>query len=319
MSEVEGRSSGEFPGYGFTFAVPGKYYRTDQKNVGDSESRIHAWAPLSGFPWRGERFDVANDLFVVPANAYKGYEEVDGIRQFLSPEEVEECRSIGHWLEAHQRLRDEVSVRVRMNSFLLALWIARPTRTRLTVRFQEIDEGERVASRILERFQWIEGYVVEEVSTGDLERVRSNVQPIIDLYTASHRLRNALVLTFRGCVATDWQSSFICLTAAAEALLTHSAGPGVVGRLADAFARLTSDSEEERRAQRDHFRQLYAVRSDIMHGRGHDRRTAEANLNDLAGLRDAVRALWRRVLESSEIRKALDSDDKTRLKLLSGL
>lgn len=319
MSEVESRSSGEFPGYGFTFAIPGKYYRRDQESAGTSVPRIHAWAPLFGFPWRGERFDVANDLFVVPANVYKGYEEVDVVRQFLSPDEVEECRSVGHWLEAHQGLRDEISVRVRMNSFLLALWIVRPTRTQLTLRFQEIDEGERTASRILDRFQWVEGYVVDELSTGDLERVRSNVQPILDLYTASRRLRNALVLTLRGCIATDWQSSFICLTAAAEALLTHSAGPGLVGRLADAFARLTSDSEEERRAQRDHFRRLYAVRSDIMHGRGHDRRTAEANLNDLAALRDAVRALWSRVLESNEIRNALDADDKTRLKLLNGL
>ena len=241
------------------------------------------------------------------------------VRKFLCLEEVEECRSIGHWLEAHQGLRDEVSVRVRMNSFLLALWIARPTRTQLTLRFQEIDDGERGASRILDRFQWIEGYVADELSTEDLERVRTNLQPIMDLYRVSRGLRNALVMTFRGCVATDWQSSFICLAAAAEALLTHSAGPGLVGRLADAFARLTSHSERERKAQRDHFKRLYGVRSKIMHGRGHDRRTAEANLNDLAAMRDAVRALWSRVLESDEMRAALDADDRTRLKLFNWL
>jgi hypothetical protein len=237
----------------------------------------------------------------------------------LSLEEIDECRAAGHYLKVQQALRDEISISVRMNSFLLALWITRPTRTHLTHRFVEVEEGERTVVRLLDRFQWIEGYIDDEISTADLEHVRVSLPPIVQLYSTSRRLRNAMVLTFRGCVATDWQSAFICLTAAAEALLTHSQGSGLVHRLADAFARLLARTDRERKIQRDHFKRLYATRSKIMHGRAHDRRTAEENLRELADLRDVLRALWGRILESEEIRTALDADDKSRVNLLNAL
>jgi hypothetical protein len=318
MSTAEERAPRKFSGYGFTFAIPGKFYG-GREEVGDhSGPRVHAWAPLFNFTWQGEGFEVAKDVLVVPGASYKGY-ELDVARQFLSLEEIDECRGAGHYLQVRQALRDEISISVRMNSFLLALWITRPTRTHVTHRFVEVEEGESTVVRLLDRFQWIEGYIDDEISTTDLERVRAILQPIVDLYSTSRRLRNALVLTFRGCVATDWQSSFICLTAAAEALLTHSQGPGLVHRLADAFARLMARTDSERKIQRDHFKLLYATRSKIMHGRAHDRRTAEDNLRELAALRDALRALWGRILDSQDIRTALDADDKSRVNLLNAL
>jgi hypothetical protein len=163
------------------------------------------------------------------------------------------------------------------------------------VRFEEIENGERTVSRRLERVQWIEGYVSD---------VRALLPPMLETYAGFRRLRNALVLTVRACVVNDWQSSYVVLTAAAEALLTSSHGPGLVGRLADAFARLTASSESERKAQRDHFKYLYSVRSKIMHGRSHDRRSAESNLKDLAAMGDAVRDLWSRILVPGELRAA---------------
>ncbi len=65
-------------------------------------------------------FEIAKDMLVVPAGSYKGY-ELDAARQFLSLEEIDECRAAEHYLEARQVLRDEISISVRMNSFLARL------------------------------------------------------------------------------------------------------------------------------------------------------------------------------------------------------
>jgi len=315
MSESDDRAKGSFSGYGFAFGIPGKYYSGETRHP--SGPRIRAWAPVFNFPWDGGPCTISENLSLVAAGAYTEYESED-FKRFLSVEEIDECRSVEYWLDVRQSLRESISVRMRLNSFLLALWLARPTRTYLALRFDETD-GERVVARILDRFQWIEGFVADSLSVEDIARVRAMLPSLLDIYTTSRRLRNALVLTFRARVTNDWQSSFICTAAAAEALLTCSQGPGVVHRLADAFARLTASSDRERKDRRDLFKQLYAVRSEIMHGRSHDRRNGEANLKSLGAIHDVVRHLWNVILDSNEIRAALDADDESRLNLLNTL
>lgn len=318
MSEAEDRTVGSRAGHGFAFAIPGKYPRPPRDKTASRGPRARAWSPLFGFPWPGTACQITDSVSLIAGESYKGF-EAEPFKKFLSAEEIDECRSIGHWLEVNQDLFDEVSVRVRMNCFLLALWLVQPTRTYLVMRFEEIENGEHLASRIFERFQWIEGYVAEELSSPDIERVRMILPSLLNVYVSSRRLRNALILTFRARVSTDWQSSFICLAAAAEALLTYSQGPGLVGRLADAFARLTGASDAERRVQGQYFKHLYSVRSKIMHGRAHDSRNGEANLSDLSAMGDALRLLWSRILESQEVLNALDADDQSRLDFLNGL
>ncbi|MGH7310459.1 MAG: hypothetical protein ACREK6_17375, partial [Candidatus Rokuibacteriota bacterium] len=66
------------------------------------------------------------------------------------------------------------------------------------------------------------------------------------VYTSGSRPRNAIVLTFRGCVSVDWQSSFMCFIAAAEAMLTYSDKPGITARLANAYGRLVAKSASDR-------------------------------------------------------------------------
>ena len=311
MNEAEDRGVGSFAGYGFALAVPGKYYEPPHDPPAGPTPRVRAWSPLFNFPWQGPACQIAAGVSIVTGASYTGYEG-EAAKRFLSVEELEECRSIGHWLEVDQTLPDEITIRARNNCFLLALWLTKPTRTHLSLRFEEIEGGEYLVARILERFQWIEGQVSEELLSSDLARVRRILPTLLSIYAASRRLRNALVLTFRGCTSTDWQSSYICLTAAVEALLTCSNGRGLMRRLADSFALVTSSSENERKAQREHFKRLYSVRSEIMHGRSHDRRNAEFNLRDLAAMRDALRSLWDRILESDGLRVALEADDRSR-------
>jgi hypothetical protein len=49
-----------------------------------------------------------------------------------------------------------------------------------------------------------------------------------------------------------------------------------------------------------------------VHGRAHERQEGQINLKDLAEFSDLLRILWRRVLESSGVRAALEGDDEQR-------
>jgi hypothetical protein len=70
----------------------------------------------------------------------------------------------------------------------------------------------------------------------------------------------------------EWQSAFVCFSAAVEALLTYSTGAGVTERPAKAYATVVARGDTENQEAIEKVRRLYAIRSDIMHGRAYDRK-----------------------------------------------
>ncbi len=270
---------------------------------------IHVWAPLIGFRWTGSERQIADDTWIRPGSARRDYQKFAEFKYALAEEEWDRCREAEHWLALTHTRSDELSTKAKINSFLLALWIVRPTQTHVPFRFETAESGFRLVARVLDRFQWVEGQVADELKDQDLDEVTRILAPLRIVYAARRRLKNALALTFRGCVASDWQSTFICFSAAAEAILTYSKGPRLTDRLAESYAKLVSSSRSGRESAKDRFKRLYAIRSDIVHGRAFDRDNPSRNLSDLAEFSDVLRRLWRMVLESQEIRIALEGDD----------
>lgn len=285
------------PEYDFSKGVRGKYA---------------VWAPLIDFPWTGVEWQVADDTWIRPRSAYRDYEEFTEFKYALSEEERDRCRAADHRLALVHVGHDELLKQTKINSFLLALWIVRPTRTYVPFRFEVEESGIRSVARLLDRFQSVKGQVEDEVKDQHLRKVTNILPSLRDVYAARRRLRNALALTFRGCVASEWQSAFICFSAAAEAILTYSPRPGLTDRLAKSYAKLVSTSRSGAESPEEQFERLYSVRSDVVHGRAYDRSHASRNLSDLAEFSDVLRQLWRVVLESQRIRTALEGDDRQR-------
>jgi hypothetical protein len=208
---------------------------------------------------------------------------------------------------------EEPSPRARMNTFLLGLWLIRPTQSHVDLRLDVVESQLRTVHRLLDRFQWISGQASDEILDGDLREVAALLGPMAKIYVARQRLRNALVLTFRGCVSSDWQSAFVCFAAAAESILTYSSRPGLTKRLAEAYAALVDrKSHLIPNAVTAEFARLYSIRSDIVHGRAFSRVDDQQNLGDLRSFSDLLRGLWRVVLESDTIRHALEENDQRR-------
>lgn len=315
-SKAQGNSD-MLPEYEFGTTVRGKYAERykERGNVivldVDTPEKIQVWAPLVGFRWGGLERQIDEDTWIRAGDAYHAYEE---FTYGLAEEERERCRATDHWLFVARAHQDALSAREKINAFLLALWIVRPTRTHVPFRFEEAESGTKTIARVLDRVQWIKSQARDEIQDHHLEQVTTILLPLKGVYADQRRLRNALALTFRACVSSDWQSAFICFAAAAEAMLTYSREPGLTDRLARCYARLTAASESRIKFAQEQFKRFYAVRSTIVHGRAYGRRHSGRNLSDLATFSNLLRRLWLVVLKSTEIRTALEGDDRKREK-----
>lgn len=272
---------------------------------------VHVWAPLSDFRWRGSERKLYGSLWIRPSRSYSGYDRPE-FRDRITAEDLSECRSVSHWLSFIRPAQGPVSSQVTINQFLIALWVAKPTATQVRLRFEAADSDVYLVARHLDRVQWIEGQVEEEVNDADLDEVERMLPAIHAAYLEGRRLKTALGLTFRGCVSVEWQSAFICLAAAAETLLTFSRGSGLVERLGDAYAKLTASCKSETAEAVKRFKRLYSVRSDIVHGKSYDRQGQRRNLKDLAEFSNLLRHLWSVILRSDEALRTLDGDDSAR-------
>jgi len=297
-----GRSKGN------TTALPGYDF---SKGVRATET-IYVRAPLIGFHWVGLERQIAQDTWIRQKSTYRDCEEFPEFKYALSEEERDRCREAEQWLSFTHTQRDELSARAKINSFLLALWIVRPTQTHVPFRFETAESGFRLVARVLDRFQWVEEQAADEIRDRDLDEVTQVLAPLRAVYVARRRLKNALALTFRGCVSSEWQSAFVCFSAAAEAILTYSPRPGVTDRLAKSYAKLVSTSRSGAESAGRQFKRLYSIRSNIVHGRAYNGSHPSRNLSDLAEFSNILRRLWKVVLESEENRVALEGDDKQR-------
>lgn len=278
---------------------------------------VRVWSPLVDFTWDGGECPLSDGMRIVPAPSDLIWDD-PGSRYVLSEEERETARASHHWLELDQPAHDTTSGSAKINAFLIALWVVRPSLTHVSVRFEKGPDGLRVV-RVLERFQWIKDQLHPDIRDEDLASVRATLPALLQVYEERGRLRNALSLTFRGCISKDWQSSFVCFSAALEGLLGCGDPVDIPKNLSIAYEKLIGRYGSTTNVDREEFTRLYRVRSEIVHGRAYLRESSTANLEDLTGCSNVLRAVWRVVLHYDEVRRQLEQDDSGRRSLFAAL
>jgi hypothetical protein len=273
--------------------------------------------PLSDFNWDGNDLSIST-LFTVRRLAVPP--DLSWCESFLSQCDKNELSSVSHWLSFEQSQSDYLNPKEKLNLFLLTLWLVVPTKTQAKFRFElPTQAGQRISSRLLDRFQWIGPQVKGRVEPKHLQEMTRYVDAMIAIYTARKRLRNSLVLTLRGCKTIDWQVAVVCFSAAAEGLLTYERGPGLTRRLAKSYACLVETTKQRRDRAFKTFSDSYDVRSDIMHGRATHRRSPKKNLKDAARLSDMLRRLWKAILSQPTVLNALEKNDVDRKRWFGNL
>jgi hypothetical protein len=233
---------------------------------GDRQVPYDVYAPLERFVWGGTEFQLGPDVRI------RGIGQLPDLSNFqdqLSNDEWERAVQTSHWLQIDWDGVADQEPNGTTNLALLSLWLAKPTRARVTLRFQIARPlGQQTTrSRVLDRFAWIEEPTNPEFTNNDLTLAANFYATLAAVYRARGRLNDALLLTVSGCWSHFWQSALICHAAAAEAILTYSTAPRITKRLATSFACLTETTVAGQNAAYREFVDLYSIRSDIMHGR----------------------------------------------------
>jgi hypothetical protein len=269
------------------------------------------YAPLSEFWWTGQDFTIApgieiKRLYQIP--------DLRGLENVLAADERGILRSAGHWLTFDWSTDEKPAPNEIVNLVLIALWLSQPTKAHVELCF-EISNDPAMAPdgwhRYLDHFSWVPGAAVDKIENANLTEAALYYPKLRDLHLASGRLQNGLSLTSAGCMTHSWQPALICHSAAAEAILTYDTGQGITRRLALSYACLVENSAAERNRAFLEFRDLYSVRSDIMHGRSYNV-VAGDRLPILARFEAILRKLWRVVLASPVLIQVIEGSDAQR-------
>ncbi|MBA4099393.1 MAG: hypothetical protein C0484_21810 [Rhodospirillum sp.] len=269
-------------------------------------------APLLDFQWSEGEFAFAPGIWI------RRFENLPSLSQFsdeLSRDEWSTARETPHWLVYEWDGISRPKPKPIAEIFLLSLWLAKRTRTRIAVRF-EIDQQRPTKhfgrQRMLDRFASIEGTITDDdFSRSELEVASRYYPALVSIYLTQGRLSSALSLTVSGCWSHFWQSAFICHAAAVECILTYSEAGGLTRRLGTSYACLKETEVSARNAAYEDFAELYSIRSDIMHGRSHNV-AASHRLPSLARFQNMLRGLWKMVLALPELIAILDGPDVQR-------
>jgi hypothetical protein len=245
------------------------------------------WAPLIGFEWSGTERTIGDSTAIRQGSRFTGYTASE-IARFISADEKDECRETRHWLFFKRTAQSPVSAASHMNAFLLSLWMVRPTPTYVAIRFERTPDGEYHAVRVLDRFQWIRSQVSPGVFDEDLAQTSVLFPRVLDAYVQPSRLRNALVLAFRGCVSKDWQPAALCFGAALATLSRDSISKPIRDRLGPR-----------------NVAAAYRTAESVLEGSCRVNGDPDANLDRLAKLSDVVRTALRSTLTSDDRKRSL--------------
>jgi hypothetical protein len=273
--------------------------------------RFDVYAPLQDFYWPGGDFSFSPNL------ALKRIDDVpdlSGLESSVSKPEWQRATNSDHWLKFQWVDGAEPSPSEVINLVLLSLWLVKPIRSQVALKFEigrEDAANERTLSRLLDRFAWIPGTIDPDIADQDLRLASTYYSALEPLCRARGRLNNALVLTVAGCWSHGWQTALTCHASAAETILTYATGWGLTRRLGTSYACLVESDSPSRDAAFAEFVSLYSARSDVVHGRMHNIAKTDT-LPTLLRFQNLMRRLWSAVLTSKHHVSALELDDPGR-------
>ncbi len=211
--------------------------------------------------------------------------------------------------------KDDSEVEDVINIFQLALWIIKPTKFHIRF-FSNFDKNSSKLRyrNLLSRFVPICNHFEFEYNNSDIENLKIFFPIIMDLYWNNARFHNSLVFNIHGCITNSWEVAYILFSTTFESLLTHKNKWGTTKKLAWAYAILTETKNEKRQIAYKNFRNIYEIRSEILHGESFNDKykKSDVNLKELAKCRDMLKKLWQVILDSEEIREKLSGSDSVR-------
>ena len=273
------------------------------------------YCPLVGFKlnWKVDfenNREVSNDITII---SKRDLPELSILSDCLTEKVISQYENqVHYWLYLKKKYSEVEEV---INIFQLTLWIIKPTEYHINfISNLAKDNRERKYRYLLSRFIPIFNHFEYEYDSNDLLKLKMFFPILMDLYKEK-RFKNSIVFNFHGCITNSWEAAYILYTTTFESLLSEGSRYGIKKKLAWAYAVLTETENEKRQIAFENFRDIYQIRSEILHGESFKDKhgNKDINLEKLAKCRDMLRNLWKVILESKEIIEKLSGDDKVRI------
>ncbi|MDP8201016.1 MAG: HEPN domain-containing protein [Candidatus Tenebribacter burtonii] len=260
---------------------------------------------LSKYFKKSKEFIINSNLKIITKNNIPDFSK--WISYFLSSDEIE--NKTDYWIRVSANCSfKELSLHI--NLFQLSLLIIKPSKTKIPYKYN----GNNF-HRYEYKFNFIQNFT-KEITKKDILNIAEIYPAFLKIYQESKRLRSAIVYMLNGCITITWNSAYILYMTTFETLLSDGSERGIKKKLAWAYAILTETDNEKRQKAFDEFRDIYKIRSEILHGKSFKDKfgKGEINLEKLANCRDMLRKLWQVILASKETKEKLSGNDSVRRK-----
>lgn len=262
---------------------------------------------------RLEKVEVTKDIRIIPLNLIP---DLTCLSSVFVPNRINQYKEIAYWLciETTQSAKEVEEI---VNLFQITLWIVKRSRVNIHFISNLHSKQEEFIFRIIySRFIYNPINITNEFSSNDLNQLSQIFQNMFNIFYNKSRLKNAIIMNYDGCIVPYWEAAYLLYSTTFESLLTYGNHKNLVEELAKSYAALLTCEISERDQYYEDFREIYRIRSDIIHGSSAKYRDRNLNLNHLAKISDMLRIFWTRILTVPDIIDNLDKNDKQRKKYL---
>ena len=237
---------------------------------------------------------------------------LETLNNFLVQNKIRKYKKVSYWMVIEKSINEIEEI---INILQLAFWIIEPTE--LQIHFYSNLNYEHKGRCLFSRFLYIPKHInyKNEYEYQDIEKLKTYYPAMLRLYE-NNRIHNSISFNFHGCITNSWEAAYILFSTTFESLLTHKNKWGTTKKLAWAYALLTETENENRQIAFENFRDIYNIRSEILHGESFNDKykKSDVNLEELAKCRDMLRKLWQVILDSKETIEKLKLNDAKRRK-----
>lgn len=274
------------------------------------------YSPLVKFKLKRQMYKEYEDMLItkdIKIVLNKELPILEPLRTVLAQRKIDQYEQVSYWLTINN---DVNGVKEIINIFQLALWIIRPTELQIHF-FHNLSKKieHQKGYHFFSRFTHIPKNIYDKYEYQDFEKLRIYFPAMQKLYE-ENRFHNSISFNYHGCITNSWEAAYIQFSTTFESLLTHNNKWGVKKKLAWAYAILTETQDIKRQKAFNKFREIYQIRSEILHGKSFKDKygKGEINLERLANCRDMLRKLWQVILDTPEMIEKLSLSDGKRRK-----
>ncbi|MDC8012946.1 HEPN domain-containing protein [Tahibacter soli] len=271
-----------------------------------SSSDYIGYAPLYHFSCDCESFAITPDVYI---QRLVGNDDVE-LNELTTHERSKLSYDVQYWLVVKDAASKH-SLQVRVNDWMLALWVVRPTRLELRFLFKNFPDGRKGFSRLCP-IDWNREDVEHGPFTSTELHQAQKVFAVFESITPESRLGMALSLTYEAISQHRWHAGIVLYSAAVETLLTNDRKERVTLQLAKAYSALVAPGAADRSKAEKALRAAYVVRSDIVHGRNQLEEKNNERLRALALWAAITRDIWQVVVVEPAALQALQDTDPVR-------